>query len=85
MLLPRKRLLCHLRQYLHLTFSGPRKVGTHRLDWEVHAMPQKEVIYTLNMLQESERKVKSLSHVRLFATPWTVAYQAPLSTEFPRQ
>ena len=24
-------------------------------------------------------KVKSLSHVRLFATPWTVAHQAPLS------
>ena len=24
-------------------------------------------------------KVKSLSHVHLFATPWTVAYQAPLS------
>ena len=24
-------------------------------------------------------KVKSLSHVQLFATPWTVAYQAPLS------
>ena len=23
-------------------------------------------------------KVKSLSHVRLFATPWTVARQAPL-------
>ena len=26
-----------------------------------------------------------LSHVRLFATPWTVAYQAPLSMEFSRQ
>ena len=26
-------------------------------------------------------KVKSLSHVRLFATPWTVAYQAPPSIE----
>ena len=26
-----------------------------------------------------------LNHVRLFATPWTVARQAPLSTEFPRQ
>ena len=26
-----------------------------------------------------------LSHVRLFATPWTVALQAPLSIEFPRQ
>ena len=25
-------------------------------------------------------KVKSLSHVRLFATPWTEAHQAPLST-----
>ena len=26
-----------------------------------------------------------LSHVQLFATPWTVAHQAPLSMEFPRQ
>ena len=30
-------------------------------------------------------KVKSLSHVRLFATPWTVACQAPPSVEFSRQ
>ena len=30
-------------------------------------------------------KVKSLSRIRLFATPWTVAYQAPLSMEFSRQ
>ena len=30
-------------------------------------------------------KVKSLSHVRLFAAPWTVAYQAPLSMGFSRQ
>ena len=30
-------------------------------------------------------KVKSLSHVRLFAIPWTVAYQAPPSTGFSRQ
>ena len=26
-----------------------------------------------------------LSHVQLFATPWTVACQAPLSMGFPRQ
>ena len=26
-----------------------------------------------------------LSHVQLFETPWTVAYQAPLSREFSRQ
>ena len=30
-------------------------------------------------------KVKSLSHVRLLATPWTAAYQAPLSMGFARQ
>ena len=30
-------------------------------------------------------KVKSLSHVRFFATPWTAAYQAPLSLVFSRQ
>ena len=29
--------------------------------------------------------VKSLSHVRLFATPWTVARQVPLSMGFSRQ
>ena len=33
----------------------------------------------------SEVLVKSLSCVRLFATPWTVAYQAPLSMGFSRQ
>ena len=30
-------------------------------------------------------KVKSLSRVQLFATPWTVAYQAPPSMGFSRQ
>ena len=29
--------------------------------------------------------VKSLSHVRLFATPWTLAHQVPLSGEFSSQ
>ena len=30
-------------------------------------------------------KVKSFSHVRLLATPWTVAHQAPPSMGFSRQ
>ena len=30
-------------------------------------------------------KVKSLIRVQLFATPWTVAYHAPLSMGFSRQ
>ena len=29
--------------------------------------------------------VQSLSHVQLFATPWTAAYQAPPSMGFSRQ
>ena len=39
-----------------------------------------------NVKGERERqKVKSLSRVRLFATPWTVAYQASQSMGFSRQ
>ena len=36
-------------------------------------------------LPEAKEEVKWLSRVRLFATPWTVAYKAPLSMEFSRQ
>ena len=32
-----------------------------------------------------EPKVKSLSRVWLFATPWAVAYQAPLFMGFSKQ
>ena len=32
-----------------------------------------------------KKKVKSLSRIRLFATPWTVAHQAPPSMGFSRQ
>ena len=35
--------------------------------------------------QLGKAKVKSLSRVQLFVTPWTVAYQAPPSMEFSRQ
>ena len=33
----------------------------------------------------SDQSVQSLSHVRLFVTSWTVAYQAPPSMGFSRQ
>ena len=32
-----------------------------------------------------KEKVKPLSRVRLFATPWTIAHQSPLSMGFSRQ
>ena len=35
--------------------------------------------------KEEKVKVKSFSCVRLFVTPWTVAYQASLSMGFSRQ
>ena len=36
-------------------------------------------------LRKAKVKVKSLNRVRLFVTPWTVAYQASLSMGFSRQ
>ena len=41
-------------------------------------------LLSLNCFHEI-RKVKSVSRVRLFVTPWTVAYQAPPSMGFSRQ
>ena len=38
-----------------------------------------------SLLGRKGRKVKSLSRVRLFVTPWAVAYHAPLSMGFSRQ
>ena len=41
--------------------------------------------FHIRFSQQSEVKEKSLSRVWLFATPWTVAYQAPPSMGFSRQ
>ena len=41
----------------------------------LHPEPLQQATADLYLLSE----VKSLSHVQLFATPWTVAYQAPPS------
>ena len=49
----------------------------------VHGIFQARVLEWGVSTYESE--VKLLSRVRLSATPWTVAYQAPLSMGFPRQ
>ena len=37
------------------------------------------------IINERKKKVKLLSHLRLSATPWTVAYQGPLSMGVSRQ
>ena len=38
-----------------------------------------------DFVHKVKSKVKSLSRVQLFVTPWTVAYQAPLSMGFSRR
>ena len=39
----------------------------------------------MHLYVSERKKVRSLSHVQLFVTPWTIAYQAPPSMEFSRQ
>ena len=43
------------------------------------------IVCYLLYAESSKVKVKLFSRVRLFATPWTVACQAPLSMGFSRQ
>ena len=41
--------------------------------------------FWLRINNPRNNKMKSLSRVQLFVTPWTVAYQAPRAMEFSRQ
>ena len=45
--------------------------------------PSNREIWSLNI--QNWKKVKSLSRVGLFVTPWTIAHQAPLSMGFSKQ
>ena len=42
-------------------------------------------IFVCMFISDHFSSVQLLSHVRLFATPWTILLQAPLSMEFSRQ
>ena len=56
------------------------------LSFKLRASVLAQLVKTLPTMQEKVKvKVKSLSPVRLFVTPWTVAYQAPPFMGFPRQ
>ena len=54
----------------------PRILQARTLEW---------VAISFSSAWKWKVKVKSLSHVRVFATPWTEAYQAPPSMGFSRQ
>ena len=55
----------------------------HALFFFIHFLVGGKLFY--NIMLVSAVKVKSFSRVRLFATPWTIAHQAPLSMGFSRQ
>ena len=81
------------RSCLDLTFLNSRQVSKFMiLEWEIrilsifrYAWSHVDLKIHLIFLIWKKVKVKSLSHVWLFATPWTVAYQASTSMEFSRQ
>ena len=54
----------------------PRTLQARTLEW---------VAISFSNAWKWKVKVKSLSRVRLLATPWTAAHQAPLSMGFSRQ
>ena len=53
--------------------------------WDPPGKNTGEGCHFLLQCMEVKVKVKSLSRVPLLLTPWTAAYQAPLSMGFPRQ
>ena len=65
-------------------FIGQAQIFKHLLSKsrEHQQLPQS---HPENMDSYTRKKVKSLSHIQLFAIPWTVAYQPPLSMGFSRQ
>ena len=69
--------------------QAPPSMGFSRQEyWSGVPLPSQlaNVPFDSNPKEEQCKvKVKSLSCVRLFATPWTVAYQAPPSMGFSRQ
>ena len=66
--------LCDPRDSSPPGFPVPGILQARTLEW---------VAISFSRAWKWKVKVKSLSHSRLLATPWTAAYQAPLSMDFP--
>jgi len=75
-----------LEKTLMLGGIGGRRIrGRQRIRWLDRTTDSMNMSLGDNIQPWKGKKVKSLSRVQLFATPWTVAYQAPLSMGFSRQ
>ena len=58
---------------------------TAHVTWSLCSAPVKATAMRSLCTFRERKKSKSLSRIRLFATPWTVAYQASPSLGFSRQ
>ena len=65
---------------LEKEMATPSSILAWRIPWTEES--GEAPVHEISKVSES---VQSLSHVRLFATPWTVAHQAPLFMDFSRQ
>ena len=63
-----------------LTFTQQILFNTYYIQGTLRIMNEKDIVVAL-----WDKSVCSVSHVQVFATPWTVAHQAPLSIDFSRQ
>ena len=71
----------------YLTMYGPRDGSSpgSPIPGILQARTLEWVAISFSNVWKWKVKVKSLSHIRLLATPWTSAYQAPPSMGFSRQ
>ena len=92
--------LCHLlkkKERKKLLDCHPSQLERERGEGEKNTEESVKQLFSVSGLQNNSighnpllfthlnGNVKSLSHVRLFATTWTVAYQGPPSMGFSRQ
>ena len=74
------KILCRLHQSLG-AYLAPCGSFTRNVLWKI----QMNFLSNPCLSHKVIVRIKSESRVQLFATPWTVAYQAPLSMGFSRQ
>ena len=82
----RMRWLDGITDSMNLSLSKLWELVMDREAWcaAVHGVTKSRTLSDWTERKE-RKKVKSLSHIQLFGTPWTVAYQASPSTGFCRQ
>ena len=75
-------LLSHKKEHIWLNSNEVDEPRVYYTEW---SKSEKQMLYICIFAWKWKVKVKSLSRIRLLATPWTPAHQAPLSMGFSRQ